>query len=144
MNLLARLGQARIAAEIRFVLGGALAGAGAGLLPGLLSGGSATHLAGGDPVVALIVGTARGIGTGWWVGLLWSVVFAVLARNMTPPAPVAALSRAAWVAAATVVLGCVVGHLLGEPVARGVLGGVLAGTFVARLVLIRAGKTPAP
>lgn len=143
MSVLARLGQARIAAEIRFVLGGALAGAAAGLLPGLLSGEPTPHLADGDPVVALIASTARGIGIGWWAGLVWSVAFAVLARGTTPPAPIGALSRAAWVAASAVVLGALAAHLLGEPLARGVIGGVIAGTIAARLVLARAGKASA-
>ncbi len=142
MNLLARLGQARIAAEIRFVLGGALAGAAAGLVPGLLSD-QAPRLAGGDPVVGLIVNTARGVGIGWWSGLVWSVVLAVHARNMTPPAPVAALSRAAWMAAAAVVLGTLTAHLMDAGVSRGVIGGVVGGTIAARLVLASARRASA-
>lgn len=143
MNLLARLGRARVAAEVRFVLGGALAGAAAGLIAGLL-GEAAPRLAGGDPVVVLIVSAARGVGLGWWSGLAWSTAFAALARRTTPAAPVAALPRTAWVAATAVALGSLAAHLGGMPVAWGAIGGVLVGTAAARLVLARATRPRVP
>ena len=139
MNLLARLPRARVAAEVRFVLGGALAGAAAGLIVGLL-GEAAPRLAGSDPLVVLIVAAARGVGLGWWSGLVWSTAFAVLARRTTPAAPVAALPRAAWVAATAVALGSLAAHLGEIPVAWGAIGGVLVGSLAARLVLARASR----
>ncbi len=142
MNLLARLGQTRVAAELRFVLGGALAGAAAGLLPGLLSE-PPPRMPGNDPVLALIVNTARGVGIGWWGGLAWSLLFTFHARRTTPPAPVAALTRAAWVAATAVVLGTLAAHLLNAGVVRGVLGGVVGGTIAARFVVARCSRAAA-
>jgi hypothetical protein len=143
MSLLARLGQGRIVGEVRFALGGALAGATAGLVIGFLSP-TAHPLVEGGSLFTLVVSTSRGVGLGWWGGLAWSVLFAVHARRTSPPPPVSALPRGAWVAAAVVVLGTLTAHLLDAGVSRGVIGGVLGGTIAARLVVARTGRAPTP
>lgn len=144
MSLGARLARTRIVSEIRFVLAGGLIGAAVGLALGLLAGLTAQRPIEVDPWVAFVATTARGIGLGWWGGLLWSTALAILARRLAPPPPVAALAPGAWVAAATVVLGVFVAHLLGQPMARGVLAGALIGSVAARLMLARAGASPQP
>lgn len=144
MTLGARLARTRIVGEIRFALLGGLAGIAAGLAAGTLAAITTPHPVEVDPWVAMVATVARGVGLGWWGGLLWSIALAVLARRASPPPPVAVLGRAAWVTAAAVVLGALAAHLLGQPPGRGVLGGVMVGSLAARLLLARAGKGPQP
>ncbi len=137
MSLWARLRQGRLAAEVRFVLGGALAGATAGLPVGVLTGVK------GESLFTLVVSTSHAVGLGWWGGLVWSLLLAVSARRTTPPVPVAALPRAAWVAAVAVVLGTLLAHLLEAGVVHGVIAGVVGGTIGAHLLLARAWRAGA-
>ncbi len=144
MSLGARLARTRIVSEIKFALAGALIGAAAGSVPGLLAAIAAPPPVKTEPWVAAIVAITRGIGFGWWGGLLWSIALAVLARRACPPPPVAVLLRSARVAAAAVALGALLAHVLSQPMGRGVLGGVMVGSLAARFFLARAGTSSQP
>lgn len=144
MTLGARLARTRIVGEIRFALLGGLAGIAAGLAAGTLTAITAPRPVEVDPWVGFVATVARGVGLGWWGGLLWSIALAVLARRGSPPPPVAALGRAVWVTAAAVALAALAAHLLGQPPGRGVLAGVIVGSLAARFLLARASDGPQP
>lgn len=138
MSVFARLARTRLAAEIRFVLGGALAGAAAGTGVGLLRSGEVFFFSHLDPLFPPFVVIAQSVAVGWWGGLLWSVALAVLARRMDPRPPAATLAPAAWVAAAAVVLVALAARLGGAPLPYGAIAGALLGTLLARRILARA------
>lgn len=144
MSLGARLARTRIVSEVKFALGGALIGAAAGSVPGLLAAIAAPPPTKMEPWVAAVIATARGIGFGWWGGLLWSIALAILARRASPPPPVAMLLRSAWVAATATVLGALLAHVLSQPLVRGVLGGVIVGSLAAGCLLARARTSSQP
>lgn len=141
MSLWQRLNTARIASEVRFVLGGGVAGAAAGTGVGLLAPGATIHLPAATPTVAWLLEGARGLGLGWWAGILWSVVLALAARRSATPAPVSALSTAAWATAGITVAGAALPHFVAIPFRWGVIGGLVVGTLAARVWLGRWGST---
>jgi hypothetical protein len=129
----------RLVDEAWFALGGALAGAGAGLVVAALRvPPTPATPAAALPLAAWYVALARGFGIGWWFGLLWSALFAVSARRATPPASVRLLLPAACVAAALVVAGAAVARVATLPPTPWMAGGLAAGTLLARRRLARA------
>jgi hypothetical protein len=142
MSLWQRLSTARIASEVRFVLGGGVAGATAGTAVGLLAPEATIHLPAATPTLTWLLEGARGLGLGWWAGILWSVVLVFSARRSATPSPVAALATAAWVTAGTTVAGAALPHFVPIPFRWGVVGGLVVGTLTARACVGRGAATP--
>jgi hypothetical protein len=139
-RLFDRLRRSRLLAEVRFVITGALVGAGAGLATSLLA---STRLAPGAAALDRYTAAVSGLGFGWWGGLLFSVALAVTVRRWSSPPPVRSLFGAVSVAAVVVVATVAIFLALKLAPAAGVPVGVAAGAVAARLTL-RAAAVPVP
>jgi hypothetical protein len=140
MSILRRLlVRPRLLAEVRFVFGGALVGAAAGLvlavlfLPPSLPGFQTSPL-----LARWVRAIAPGFGYGWWGGLLWSTFLALAARRSDPPAPVDSLGPATWVAASVAVVAGALSRWFAVRQVWGVLAGIGFGTLAARGWIARA------
>jgi len=127
------ISSSRMVAEFRFVLGGALVGAAAGLVLAV----AALAVPRPEPVVTAdrVRAFATSIGLGWWGGLLFSFALALSARRFVPRPGVGALLPATVVAAATTVTVAVAAHLAHFSTTAGVLGAVACGAVAARVSL---------
>ncbi len=130
---LRRLRGARILAEVRFVLGGAIVWGAAGFLVGL----ALAWRAGAATSLAWVTAVSRGFAFGWWGGVLWCTLLALTARSGAGSAPLPRLVRATWVGAALTAAVTVAVVLLGRPPLAGALVGATAATVAARIMVAR-------
>jgi hypothetical protein len=140
MSLLKRLfSRPRLLGEVNFALGAALIMALAGTVVSLATPPLRLFPTASPPVRWFIRG-ATGFGLGWWVGLVWSIGLAFHARRYQPPAPLPALTRATWIAAALIAAATLTALYLRLPFAGSAGAGVIVATLAARMMVSRAAR----
>jgi hypothetical protein len=131
-----------VISEISFVLGAAVITGAAGAVVALLTP-SMRPLPPAADAIRPLLAAGTGFGFGWWGGLVWAVALALHRHGYPTPPPVAAATRATWIAAGLFAAVTMIGFRLGASFVESCLAGVLVGTLAARIAIGAAAQRAA-